>query len=92
MRLTSTKLMNAYPTLHRIISTCKACMNESHNDSLAVVGKIDAKVHKIVLSPTRLINDSFKHGLIYLVGNVAKHNLQETSQPDFGAICWMSLP
>lgn len=92
MGLTSTKLMNAYPTLLTIVSTCKARMNQSRNDLLAVVGKIDAKVHKIVLSPTRLINDSFKHGLVYLVGDIAKHNLQERSQPDFRAICWTNPP
>lgn len=45
--------------------------------SLAIVGKVDAKVHEIILSPTGLVNDPFQHGLVHFVGDVPKHNLQD---------------
>lgn len=44
--------------------------------SLAIVGKVDAKVHEIVLPPARFVNDSFKHGLVNFVGDIPKHDLQ----------------
>lgn len=46
--------------------------------SLAIVGKVDAKVHEIVLAPTRLVNDSFEHGLVHFVGDIPKHNLESS--------------
>lgn len=74
--LTSTKLMNAYPTLWLLLDTsilgCSMGL-----DSLAVVCEIDAQIHKIILSPAGFVDDPLQHGLVNLVGYVAKHDLHE---------------
>lgn len=43
---------------------------------LAVVRKVNAKVHEIVLAEGRGIHNAFKEGLIHLVGNVSQHDLE----------------
>ena len=43
--------------------------------SLAVVGKINAQVHEVVLAPARLVDEALEHGLVDLVGNVPQHDL-----------------
>jgi hypothetical protein len=84
--------MKAYPTLFMTVITC-TIQNTGYdgNDSLAVVGKVNAKVHEIVLSPTRLVNDSFKHGLVHFVRNIPKHNLQK-GQREFRVTWWIASP
>ena len=42
---------------------------------LAVVGKVDSKVHEIILPKGRRIHDALEKRLVYLVGNVAQHDL-----------------
>jgi hypothetical protein len=48
--------------------------------SLAIVGEIDAQVHEIILAPAGLVNDALQHGLVYLVGDISQHDLQEVSK------------
>ena len=43
--------------------------------SLAVVGKINAQVHEIILAPARLIDNTLQHRLVDLVGDISQHNL-----------------
>jgi hypothetical protein len=43
---------------------------------LAVVGEIDAKVHEIVLSKARFVDNGFQLSLVELVRNVSEHNLR----------------
>jgi hypothetical protein len=50
-------------------------------NSLAVVREIDAQIHEVVLSPAGFIHNSLQHGLIDLVGDVAKHDLRNVSLP-----------
>lgn len=45
-----------------------------HN-SLAVVGKVDAEVHEVILAPARLVHYSLEHSLVDLVGDVSQHDL-----------------
>jgi hypothetical protein len=43
---------------------------------LAVVRKVDAKIHEIVLAKGRGVHNAFEEGLIHLVGNVSQHDLE----------------
>ena len=38
---------------------------------LAVIRKIDAQIHKIVLTPARLVDDGLEHSLVDFVWNVS---------------------
>ena len=49
-------------------------------NSLAIVGKIDAQVHEVVLAPAALVDDALQHGLINLVWNVPQHDLDDVSK------------
>ena len=42
---------------------------------LAIIGKIDAQIHEVVLAPTGLVHDGLEHGLVDLVGDVPEHDL-----------------
>ncbi len=42
---------------------------------LAIVRKVNAKVHEVVLSPAGLVHDSLQHVLVDFVRNITQHNL-----------------
>jgi hypothetical protein len=81
VKLTSTKLMKAYPTLKRETPLVSIAALQKEEDkftvySLAVIGKVDAQVHEIVFSPAGLVNDPLEHRLVDLIGDVSKHDLR----------------
>ncbi len=43
---------------------------------LAVVREVDSQIHEIILPPTRLVDNSLKHGLVDFVWDVSEHDLQ----------------
>ena len=44
---------------------------------LAVIGKVDTKVHEVIAAKTRLIDDPLQHCLVDFVGNITKHDLRQ---------------
>lgn len=42
---------------------------------IAVVGKIDAEIEKVVDSIRRLVEDTFEHQMIHFIGDVPQHDL-----------------
>lgn len=44
---------------------------------LAVIGKVDSQIHEVVLPPTRFVDDALEHGLVNLIRNVPKHDLEK---------------
>lgn len=44
--------------------------------NIAVVREIDAKIEKIVTTKRRFVDNGLQHGLIDLVWDVAKHDLE----------------
>ena len=73
--LTSVKLINAYPTLDA--STNGSLGSEENCHILAVIGKVDTKVHKVIATKARLIDYLFQHCLVNLVGDITKHDLRQ---------------
>ena len=56
----------------------------SRVNSLAVIGKVDAQIHEVVLSPAGLVDNSLQHCLIHLVGNVPEHDLVSSVNGSLG--------
>lgn len=81
--LTSTKLMNAYPTLLQMasLSVMRVLSKRPGLHLLAVIGKINPQIHEVILAPTGFVNDSLEHGLVDLIRNISEHDLGNQSGP-----------
>lgn len=42
--------------------------------NIAIIRKINAQVHEVVLSPAGLVDDAFQHSLVYLIWDISEHD------------------
>ena len=69
------KINERITNTNRVRTSAEGTRAKGELYSLAVIGKINAQVHEVVLAPARLVNEALEHGLVDLVGDVPQHDL-----------------